>query len=208
MAVKTTPKGTASWAKLFRPDTKFVAEGVYSIDLNLPLEKAKGLIDYIDSQMEYSLDKAKKENPTKKGSIKQPNAPYQEVYDEEGNSTGEIKFKFKQRAVINTKQGPMAKKPAVVDAKGKPITEPLDIGNGSTVKVAFEAIPYFTAMAGAGVSLRLSAVQLIDLMGGSSSFGFEEEDGYEFSESDTKQANEDFNNQEGPEEETNDFGDF
>jgi len=210
MAVRQTPKGSALWAKLFRPDTKFDADGVYSIKLRLPKDQADATTDYINQVMSESLDMAKKENPTKKGSIKSGNPPYTDVYDEQGNETGEVEFNFKQKAVIKTRRGTMEKKPAVFDAKGKPIVEEVDVGNGSTVKVAYEAIPYYTAIAGAGVSLRLTAVQLVSLVqgaGGLGSFKFEEEEGYEFSESDVKQPDEIFTEDDNTEV-TTDNGDF
>ena len=65
--------------------------------------------------------------------------------------------------------------------------------------------PYYTAMAGAGVSLKLTAAQLIDVKG---SFKFDVEDGYEFSESDVKQNDEDFTNEEETPRQTDDTGDF
>lgn len=208
MPVMQTPKGTAYWAKLFRPDTKFDADGVYSIKLRLPSATATKLTDHISQVMGESVERAKKENPTKKGSIKPANPPYVDLYDEDGNETGEIEFNFKQKAVIKTRRGTMEKKPAVFDAKGKPITDDVDVGNGSVVKVAYEAIPYYTSMAGAGVSLRLTAVQLIDLKaGGLGGFSFGVEDGYEFSESDVKQTDEIFSEDDN-EEETDDNGDF
>ena len=93
-------------------------------------------------------------------------------------------FRFKLKAKVTPKQGdPFEQRPAIFDAKGKPLQE-AKIGGGSKVKVAYELIPYYTAIAGAGVSLRLKAVQVIDLVefsGGASAdaFGFGEEEGYE-----------------------------
>ena len=55
------------------------------------------------------------------------------------------------------------------------------VGNGSKVKVAFEPIPYvMPSTKKAGVSLRLKAVQVIDLVeyGNSATSVFDEEDGY------------------------------
>jgi|TARA_R110002153_G_scaffold93590_1_gene226255 hypothetical protein len=200
-----TPKGTAMWAKLFTPDFKFSDVGEYSVALTLGADQATDIVSKIDAQLNVSLEKAQKENPTKKGSIKPANPPYKEVYDEQGNATGDIEFKFKQKAVVQTKNGPLKKKPAVVDAKGKPIREPIEVGNGSVMKVAFDMYPYYTAMAGAGVSLKLTAAQLIDVKG---SFKFDVEDGYEFSESDVKQNDEDFTNEEETPRQTDDTGDF
>jgi len=48
------------------------------------------------------------------------------------------------------------------------------------MKVAYQAVPYFTPMLGAGVSLRLKAVQVIKLVQGKSDNNiFKEEDGFE-----------------------------
>jgi hypothetical protein len=164
------------------------------------------IVEAIDAAMNVSLNRAKEENPTKKGSIKSANPPYSDVYDGDGNETGEVEFNFKQKAVIKTRRGPMEKKPAVFDAKGKPITDAVDVGNGSTIKVAYEPFPYYTAMAGAGVSLRLVASQLINLQASGNDFSFGVEEGYEFSESDVKQSDEIFTDEE--DQEVEDTGDF
>ena len=69
----------------------------------------------------------------------------------------------------------------VVDAKRKPMTDMgIEIGNGSTVKVAFNPIAnYVPAQKTIFVTLYLSAVQVIELneYNGASNL-FDEEDGY------------------------------
>jgi hypothetical protein len=60
------------------------------------------------------------------------------------------------------------------------------VWGGSTVKVAFEIVPYgvrqYSPTMGVGVSLKFSAVQIIDLKTGTGkdakAFGFGEEEGY------------------------------
>ena len=47
------------------------------------------------------------------------------------------------------------------------------------MKIAYEPFPYFTPMLGAGISLRLKAVQVIKLVEGKSNNVFKEEDGFE-----------------------------
>ena len=59
-----------------------------------------------------------------------------------------------------------------------------NVWSGSEMKVSAELIPYYTAMAGAGVSMRLRAVQITKLVEGGSSnakgYGFDKvKDGYE-----------------------------
>jgi len=180
MGYPTTVKGKAFWTYAFTPDTKFDSEGVYTTKFRLGGEAAVNFQKEVDKLMDAAFGKAKEENPAKK--IKKANAPYTEVTDDNGNETGELEFVFKQKATINTKNGPMNMKVAVFDAKGKPITEPVDIGNGSTVKVAYEPNLWFVPSTGAGVTLRFKGLQIIDLLAragsGADGFGFGEEDGY------------------------------
>ena len=118
----------------------------------------------------------------------------QPVYDREtGDDTGNVEFKFKLKAKVRKRDGTYyEQEPAVFDAKVKPMDKSVLIGNGSKVKVAFEPVPYvMPSTKKAGVSLRLKAVQVIDLIeyGNSASSVFDEEDGY-VAPSTTETANE------------------
>lgn len=172
----TTPKGTAKYPWLSEPDTKFNPDGDYKVTLVLPVEEADTIIQFLDEQMSASEAKAKKENPGKK--VKVADAPYKV---DEDNGNVEINFKLKAR--VNMQNGDsFEQKPALFDAKGKPLQD-VNVGGGSKIKVSYECVPFYTALIGAGVSLRLRAVQVIDLVeftGGvaASAYGFEEEEGY------------------------------
>jgi hypothetical protein len=174
----TTPAGIAQYPYLTKPDTKFNPDGEYKISVEIPGAAAQDIVTFLDEQFEASVAKAKKDNPGKK--IKQGDVPYS-VNDD----TGKVTVRFKLKAKVTPKQGdPFEQRPALFDAKGKPIGADAKIGGGSKVKVAYELVPYYTAIAGAGISLRLKAVQVIDLVefsGGASSeaYGFGEEEGYE-----------------------------
>lgn len=174
----TTPAGIAQYPYLTKPDTKFNPDGEYKISVEIPGAAAQDIVTFLDEQFAASVAKAKKENPGKK--IKEGDVPYS-VNDD----TGKVTIRFKLKAKVTPKQGdPFEQRPALFDAKGKPIGPDAKIGGGSKVKVAYELVPYYTAIAGAGVSLRLKAVQVIDLVefsGGASSeaYGFGEEEGYE-----------------------------
>lgn len=186
-----TPKGRAEWAKVVKADTKFDAAGIYSVDLYMKADdpEVQELCAKLDDLVEEAKNDAIEENPKRKPLT----APaYEAVTDDNGDETGELKFKFKLKAQVKTKDGKVYnQRPVVVDAKGTPILkfdgegEPINdgfkIGNGSIIKVAFEPIKYFVASTKtAGVSLRLRAVQVIKLVefnaGGDF---FEEEEGYE-----------------------------
>lgn len=174
----TTPAGIAQYPYLTKPDTKFNPDGEYKISVEIPGAAAQDIVTFLDEQFEASVAKAKKENQGKK--IKQGDVPYS-VDDD----TGKVTVRFKLKAKVTPKMGdPFEQRPALFDAKGKPIGPDTKIGGGSKVKVAYELVPYYTAIAGAGISLRLKAVQVIDLVefsGGASSeaYGFGQEEGYE-----------------------------
>ena len=175
-------RGQALWAKLFEPDTKFDANGIYSISLVLPEVDAADMCEQLDTLCAAKFDEEVEKKPALKNQLSiQP--PYTPVYDREtGDATGEIEFKFKLKAKVNTRDGrTFEQKVAVVDAKRTPMTEEIAIGNGSDVKVAFEPMPYMVAgTKKVGVSLRLKAVQVIDLVeyGSPATSVFDEEDGF------------------------------
>jgi hypothetical protein len=173
----TTPAGVAQYPRLTTPDTKFNPDGEYKVKLEIPGDSATDLVTFLDEQFELAVAKAKKENPGKK--IKEGNAPYETDED-----TGKVVVNFKLKAKVTPKNGePFEQRPALFDAKGKPIKD-VNVGGGSTMKVAYEIVPYYTAIAGAGISLRLKAAQILNLVeysGGASAegYGFGEEEGYE-----------------------------
>ena len=176
-----TPAGIAVWPKLTKPDTKFNADGEYNVKLRIPSEEAQDLIAALDTAYAAAQEEAKEKNPGKK--IKAASQPYTEELDDQGNETGNILVSFKCKAKLTDDAGNVRPNaPRLFDSKNKEFPKDQDIWGGSTLRVAFKAIPYYTAMAGAGVSLRLKAVQVIDLVAGGGgtgeSYGFGEEDGY------------------------------
>lgn len=178
-----SPKGTASYPHLTKPDTKFNPDGEYKVSLIVAGDAARKAIDFLTEQHEAAVAKAKKENAGKR--VKESELPFIEHDD------GTVTFKFKLKAKVTPKKGdPFEQKPALFDAKGKPLTGYPKVGGGSIIKVSYEVVPYYTAIAGAGVSLRLKAVQIIELKeysggGNAESYGFGEEEGFEASEEDT-----------------------
>jgi len=176
-----SPKGTAQYAWLTQPDTRFDPVGHYKTNLIVKADEAQTLIQAIDKALEQSATLAKESTKNKK--IKQAPLPYIEEIDEEGNTTDNLIFKFKTKAELTTKDGTIVKnKVPLFDTQGVPILD-TDVWSGSELKVSAELVPYYTAMAGAGVSLRLRAVQVVKLVqggsGDASGFGFDEiKDGY------------------------------
>ena len=128
-------------------------------------------------------EKAVKKKPALKNDLS-TQFPFAPEYDDEtGDATGNIKFRVKAKAKITTRDGKtFTQSVAVVDAKRTPMDGSVLVGNGSTGKVAFEAAPYtMMATKKSGASLRLKAVQVIDLVehGSTPTSIFDEEDGFE-----------------------------
>lgn len=184
MAKSKTPviEGTAMWAKVFEPDTKFNPDGDYSINIQMPVADSIEMSEKLDALVQAKFNEAVKEDPRLKNQLTtRPSC--QPVFDRDtGDDTGNVEFKFKLKAKIKKRDGSVYEQsPAVFDSKVKPMDKSALIGNGSRVKVAFEPITYaMAATKQVGVSLRLKAVQVLELVeyGTSTTSVFDEEDGY------------------------------
>ena len=197
-----SPKGAAVFPWLTKADTKWKPEGEFKTGLRLDAEAAEAFKADIESRTEAALEATKAElmeaaktDPKKKAAIArtikelQVAYPFKPTYDDDGEETGEMEFTFKTKATIKSKTGGVInKKLPLFDAKKQPIAAGVAIFGGSVIKVAFEYAPYYNpATKTVGVSLRMNAVQVIELNSGSGggnagAFGFDEEDGYEFDE--------------------------
>ena len=166
--VFTTPKGIAQYPWLSKPDTKFNEEGEYKVNLVLTKEDATPVIEQINAAFAENLKVQIKENGK---DIKTANPPYMDELGDDGKPTGNVIIKFKSKALYP---------PAIFDAKGDVMKES-NIWGGSEIRVNGSIAPYYVKLIGAGVSLRLRAVQVIQYVeGGTGSadrFGFEEVDG-------------------------------
>jgi hypothetical protein len=194
----TTPAGIAGFVCVNKPSTKFKPDGEYSIKLVLdPATAAPLQAEFTKlaeaAKAEFVKKDAKKAVIIQKYALHVPGA---DDVDAEGNATGNIVFSFKQTAVITPKDPKKQKfetKIGLFDAKGKPMASDVLVGRGSKVKVAYEVIPFCNpATKSAGISLRLKAVQILDLKrysggGDAGSYGFGAEEGYE-GEAATEQA--------------------
>lgn len=173
-----SPEGVSKYAWLTKPDTKFDKDGHFKVNLVVSAEEAQPLIKQIDAEMKKSAEIAKEKN---KKAVKMANAPYEPELDDAGQETGNIEFKFKRKAQIISSDGKVVPfKVAIFDSQGKPMTD-VNVWSGSKMKVSAELVHWFTAMAGAGVSLRLRAVQITELVeggaGNAEGYGFDKVEG-------------------------------
>lgn len=187
--VHVTPRGVFRYPRLNSPDTRFRETGEYHVQLVLSKDDAEELINLIteahdDWYKRYLLEKKQlKANPRKK-------APYPftvEVDPETGLETGNIIFKFKMSASgVSKRTGKIwTRRPIVFDSKGVPINlDKVMIRGGTEGRIAFSFFEYeSTPQQGAGVSLKIEAVQILKLVSGDENktaqdFGFRIEEGY------------------------------
>lgn len=175
-----SPAGIAVWPYLNSPDTKFDngGAGEYKVSVKLTEDAAQPVID----KLQKILDQYQAEEISQNPKVKQftPRLPIEEEVDDQGNLTGNWLLKVKQKAQITTANGIVDMKVALFDAKRRPTNA--EIGGGSTLKVATTIIPYtMPSNKAVGISLRLYAVQVLNLVeGGSDSDGsmFDVEDGF------------------------------
>lgn len=150
----TSPKGTAVYPSLTKPDTRYNAEGVYKTGLEL---KGKAAEELKETLKEVFIEEF--------GAKKLSGAKLPMKDNEDGSTT----FNFKSK-----------NPPKIFDAKGNPVKNPADlrIGGGSAIKVAAAAKAY-NAGGNTGVTLYLNAVQIIDLVEYNGSPFGQEEGGFE-----------------------------
>ena len=175
----TTPKATLKYHKLIEPETKFSPEGHYKVTALIPAEDAGPLADQLDALYEAHKASLKAQAPSQKFKAIDPSFGYQDI---DGKPCFTISVKMKAKGMDRDGRAWSAV-PALFDATGAPVKhrESLrSMWSGTTGRVSFEACPFFQPAIGAGITLRLKAVQIIDLVesgGSADSFGFQEETG-------------------------------
>tara|TARA_Y100001973_G_scaffold103542_1_gene171039 strand:+ start:511 stop:1113 length:603 start_codon:yes stop_codon:yes gene_type:complete len=176
---RTSPQGTAVWPWLNEPDTRFDENGVYTVTLRLSAEDAEPFIEDLKQIFRDGYDAEVKKQ--KKQKLKLANMPWSDHEDDQGNETGLIDFKFKTKASYEYEGRKIDNRVHLIDAKCHPVTD--QIGGGSKIRVGFEPYVWYVPSMGVGMSLRLKAVQVIDLVQytqgqSTDEFDFKEEDGY------------------------------
>jgi len=217
-----TPEGIAKFAFLNKPQTEFNADGVFQVCLLLPIDSPKvaDLIAVYDAEEAAAkettfaeIDKIDKPKKVNGQMLKPADAreqlkktlevcrPYEVDYDKEGNETGYMLFRFKMKAKrIDRETGSAVDvRPAVCDAHKRPIDlDEVMIGGNSKVKVKFRIAPNYQADSNKlYLTNYFNAVQVIELVsfGGDSFGGFDEEEGYAYTQNNSNPATEGFVNE-------------
>ncbi len=185
-----TATGTAVFPRLNQPDTKFKAEGRYSVKVRFTKEQAAPIIAKLEEAAKAEYDvrvvemAGKMTNKGKPIEVKGPDTSFEVELDDNKQPTGNILVNFGMNAqYVDQKTKEVIKlKPSLVDAKGVPTN--VEVWGGSKIKVCYEIKPYWVAGTyTAGASCGLRAVQIIELvtkgqgMNGAA-YGFKEEDGF------------------------------
>lgn len=176
----TSPVGSAVYPHLVRPDTKFDSDGVFRVTLALDAGAAKPFIAQLEAARDRFTATFAKDEPVKakKASIADV---YEDELDESGEETGRVLIKAKQKAKVTVGDKVYEKSVKLFDSQNQIIT-PDSMWSGTKLKLAGVLVPYYMASSKEiGVSLRLAAAQVIELVqgdgGSGESFGFGSEDG-------------------------------
>ena len=161
------------YPKLITPDTKFNADGVYSCKLILSKDDFETLEATINPWFEKEYERLVKESGKKKLDRSQK-LPLKLNDDNEYEV-------FAKQVAQKTVGGKLIHfQVALFDSAGKKINNPPNIGSGSKLRLGIEPSAWFSPMMGVGYTLRLKAVQVIELKeyeGGSGGFSFDAQEG-------------------------------
>lgn len=186
--LQISPVGIAVWPWVNKADTKYDEDGVYRVKLacdpNEP--KAAALVKAIDAGVQKALADQKAED--EKGSTKRKykvmeDLPYAMEKNDADEETGRILFSFKLKAKGKTKEGEIYdRKVALFNADGSALTKM--VGGGSKLQISYELNTFYipTKSGGAGVSLRMEAVRVLELVEyngrDAKGYGFDTDDEY------------------------------
>jgi hypothetical protein len=185
-----TPTGTAIWPKLNAPDTKYKANGEFNVKLKLSAEDAQPIIDQYEKELAAYFEEVQDELMKGDGKSKAKarglklaaDKPYKDDFDDQGEPTGDVVINFKMpHRIIREGKSDLLLFPDIFDAGGKKLKNPPEIWGGSKLRVSGQLRP-FNAPIGVGISMRLQAVQIIELSTkgarDAAGYGFGAEEGY------------------------------
>jgi len=175
----TTPKGKALWCGNIEPQKKFNEKG--DLMTNLVLDPNEPEVKEFIKTLEDLRDTAFEETTNNLGLVKGKQVKKRDVaqpdIDQNGNETGMIVIKMKLKDVDEKKELGRQYQIDTFDAKKNKLENPPRVGNGSTIRCAGYANPYYMASTKeVGISLIWQKLQIIELIeiGGFDSFGEEE----------------------------------
>ncbi len=174
ISMVASPAALVLWPKLNEPNTRFNEAGEYEATLVFDPKNNdhQKFLDNLERMYEEAVASMAEEH--KKPKIKRADSPIRPLLDKDDNETGMMKVKFKLTASGETKDGrKFERRPVIYNISGQPYDGV--VGHNSEVRVAFKPSAYFVPSVGAGLSLRLEAVQVLKANQGRSftDYGFE-----------------------------------
>ncbi|MGR3967842.1 hypothetical protein FW800_25765 [Pseudomonas sp. 910_23] len=182
-----SPAGELIWPCLLKPDTKFDDAGVYKTKLKARADEPTAIkfqellekVQQAEHDRQVQEAEAKKKGSGKK--VKLADLPMEET---EEDGVDYLVFNFKSKASYTDKKTGevVERKIALFDGKGKALTHDLKIGTGTVARISVFVSPFYTALLGAGVTLRIRAVKILKLKeftggGNADAYGFCDDEG-------------------------------
>jgi hypothetical protein len=174
----TTPVCKFQYPRLAEPETKFNPEGVYKIAGLIDAKDCDEISTALDELLVRHKESLKAQAPTQKFKLVDLPWSFQDI---DGAAIFVVKAKMKASGIDRDGRRWTAA-PALFDAKGQPVKDREALAkmwSGTVGRISFEAQPFYRAAIGAGITLRLRAVQVISLIeggGDAKSFGFDDEE--------------------------------
>ena len=166
----TTPVGTAKWPNLVSVDPHESYGGDYSVQLLLDKESAEAqefvarieqLRDEMHVQMQANMGRNKPWNTS--------HFPVSDDLDQDGEESGNFNVRLKSKGSYERGGQTIERKINFYDASGQKIENPAqafggEVPMGSRIAAAIQVAPYQSG-ANFGVTLRIEAIQVIELGG-------------------------------------------
>lgn len=171
----TTPIGKAFYPKL-QPDYKWDENGQYSCKIHIEDE---GEYNEFAANVDKLVEAAYKEELVKQGKkkLKQFNTPPIRITDD-----GDNEIYAKQVAKKQTAKGERTFSIGIYDSQGNKLPADTNVGSGSQVRMSVELATWYVPALGFGYSLRLRAVQVIELVEYSGGGGADNAESFGFGE--------------------------
>lgn len=176
-----SPFGAARHPWLNKPDTKYNADGLFKVELEIgPSKEADDWAEGIQAEAQKAFDELSQELTVADRKKYTLYVPVERAVDDQGNETGAWLAHFKQNALIKLRDGTeKAVKIGIKDASGtKDVRKP--VFGGSEIRIMY--CPRAVKVASArqiGVRLDFASVQVRKLNSGGGGGTFGSVEGYE-----------------------------
>ena len=161
------------------PSFEYDDKGSYNMVIAFNEDDFIEMGQVIVTEMEANKAEIIRKNPKIKNMIKEV-LPFEAEMDDNGDPTGRVVMKLKQRAKIVNSDDELVDRPLpIVDCQGNDASS-IKASGGSKVRVIFNLVPYYTqANKSYGLSRWIQSVQLVEPVLYKSSNGFDNiDDGY------------------------------